>query len=254
MTQLNRYFTKMVDVVTARAGIVDKYIDDAVMALFGHSVKHEDDVPQALVRRPRHARRRRAVQSGAEEERTARHSRPVWDINYGPVTVGNIGCEQKMGFTVIGDQVNLASRAQGMCKVYRQPLIFTEMVYRKLNDMAQNDRGPAGMRKMAEALLPCRLIDIVMVKGKNKPVRLYTVGPQPDCQAEAGLDMHNTAMEQYLGQSFSGAAALFDQVQKLLPGDFVSDMMARALPQLRTAAAASRLGGRRGDEDEMSAA
>ena len=130
-------------------------------------------------------------------------SRPAWALNYGPVTVGNIGCEQKMGFTVIGDQVNLASRAQGMCKVYRQPLVFTEMVYRKLNDMARNDRVPAGMRKMAEALLPCRLIDFVMVKGKNKPVRLYTVGRNLTARQKQAWDMHNTAMEQYLGQSFS---------------------------------------------------
>ena len=73
--------------------------------------------------------------------------------------------------------------------------------------------------------MPCRLIDFVMVKGKNKAVRLYTTGRGLSGKQKQAWDMHNAAMEQYLSQSFTGAMAMFGQVQKLLPGDFVSGMM-----------------------------
>jgi class 3 adenylate cyclase len=215
----------MVDVVTGRNGIVDKYIDDAVMALFGHSVKREDDVPQALA-----AALDMLDTAGQFNREQKENGRPAFEtsmgISYGVVTVGNIGCEQKMGYTVIGDQVNLASRAQGMCKIYRQSIIFTEPAHGKLERMENDPRTPDAMKRVVRDMKPYRMIDKVAVKGKEKGVRLYTVGRNLTGKQKQAWDMHNSAMEQYLSQSFSGAAGLFDQVQKLLPGDFVSEMMA----------------------------
>jgi class 3 adenylate cyclase len=113
----------MVDAVVAQGGIVDKYIDDAVMAIFGAPVKHEDDEIRSV--RTAFAMIEAANEFNREQKKAGR---PEFEtsvgISYGVVTVGNIGCGKRMDYTVICDRVNLASRAQGMCRVYRQPLIF----------------------------------------------------------------------------------------------------------------------------------
>jgi class 3 adenylate cyclase len=234
VSQLNRYFRGMVDVVTARNGIVDKYIDDAVMALFGHSEKHEDDVPQSLFTS---LDMLDAAESFNREQKGNRHPEfpTSVGISYGNVTVGNIGCEQKMGYTVIGDEVNLASRAQGMCNEYHQPIIFTEGVHRKLTRYCEEEErreknGEAAVSTVrARDLMPCRLIDTVAVKGRSKGIRLYTIGRRLTGTQKQAWNIHNAAMDEYYNKNFANAAKLFGQVQGLLPGDYVSgDMIERS--------------------------
>ena len=147
---LNRYFNVMVDIIMAKGGIVDKYIGDAIMAFFGAPVKHEDDALQS-------------VMAGLEMEealagfnaRQKAAGKPEFQIgvgiNYGEVTVGNIGTEKKMDYTVIGDMVNLASRLEGLTKQYHQRLIISETLHEKVKDA-----------------VPCRLLDSVAVKGKER--------------------------------------------------------------------------------------
>jgi adenylate cyclase len=230
VTQLNRYFKVMVEVVTGWDGIVDKYIDDAVMALFGHSEKREDDVPHALFTALDMIDA--AARFNREQKKNGRPEFPTSiGISYGNVTVGNIGCEQKMGFTVIGDEVNLASRAQGMCKIYNQPVIFTEGVHRKLKRIERDQENAIkngeqlDTKALVRDLMPCRLIDKVAVKGRSKGVNLYTIGRRLTGKQKQAWSMYNAAMEQYLGKGFNNAMGLFNQVQKLLPGDSACGMM-----------------------------
>ncbi|MCX7029690.1 MAG: adenylate/guanylate cyclase domain-containing protein, partial [Spirochaetes bacterium] len=227
VSQLNRYFKAMVDVVTARKGIVDKYIDDAVMALFGHGERRRDDVLQSV-----HAGLDMIEAAERFNQEQKKHGRPEFPtsvgISYGVVTVGNIGCERKMGYTVIGDRVNLASRAQGMCKVYHQPIIFTGSVFLKLKEIERYQEKEKGgeAEEKAKDLMPCQMIDYVAVKGKRDAERIYTVNRNLAGTQKQAWSLHNAAMEEYYpNRNFSNAITLFSQVQKLLPGDRASATM-----------------------------
>ena len=159
VSSLNRYFDVMVDVIDARGGFVDKYIGDAIMAVFGAPVKHDNDALQAVTAGLEMVE----VLKTFNEDQT-RRGKPSFKIgigiNYGVVTVGNIGCDKKMNYTVIGDSVNLASRLEGQTKTYLQPILISESAWMKVRDH-----------------LPCRSIDKVAVKGKSiRHTHLY--GPK----------------------------------------------------------------------------
>ncbi|MGD0725140.1 MAG: adenylate/guanylate cyclase domain-containing protein [Spirochaetia bacterium] len=204
---LNRYFNVMVDIIMARKGIVDKYIGDAIMAFFGAPVKHDDDALQS-------------VKAGLEMDagladfnaRQKAAGKPQWQIgvgiNFGEVTVGNIGNEKKMDYTVIGDMVNLASRLEGLTKYYHQRIIISETLHDKVKDS-----------------VPCRLLDYVAVKGKKEHVRIYSAKLALGPKEREAWDLHNAAMEEYYGRRFGMAARKFEDVGRMLPNDFASKLL-----------------------------
>ena len=128
--QLNEYFTVMVEIVMKHNGTLDKYIGDAIMAVYGAplSAGIAEDAW-------------RAVQTAAEmrtqlkvlQQTWATQGRPVLrigiGINHGDVVVGNIGSPQRMEYTVIGDAVNVASRVEGLNKQCGTDILLTESVY-----------------------------------------------------------------------------------------------------------------------------
>ena len=97
-------------------------------------------------------------------------------LNYGVVTVGNIGTEKKKEYTVIGPMVDLAEHFEGLTKEYRCPLIVSESLYRKVKDE-----------------LPCRLLDSVAVSG-GTPIRIYTVRRALEPREKEAWGLHNTGM------------------------------------------------------------
>ncbi|MFP4552062.1 MAG: adenylate/guanylate cyclase domain-containing protein, partial [Spirochaetales bacterium] len=152
---LNHYFTLMVDAVMEHGGTVDKYIGDAIMAIYGAPVKHENDAAASV--------------ESAFDMLDSLHDFNTWQtkrglpgfkigvgINYGVVTVGNIGTEKKLDYTVIGDSVNVASRLEGLTKRYDAQLVISESVKRKLPESA-----------------PSRLLDRVRVKGRKQGLAVY---------------------------------------------------------------------------------
>ncbi|MBI9097608.1 MAG: adenylate/guanylate cyclase domain-containing protein, partial [Spirochaetaceae bacterium] len=201
---LNKYFEMMVDVITSHHGIVDKYIGDAIMAFFGAPVHSDDDALQSLY----------AGLDMIEKLKEfnlwqAKHGREKFHagigINYGVVTIGNIGSEKKMDYTVIGDMVNLASRMEGLTKLYRESLLISESMYRKVS-----------------TVVPCRMVDHVIVKGKTKSVKIYSASRKLIGPMKEAWDTHEKGVEYYYKREFNTALDFFQKTKTLLPDDHCS--------------------------------
>jgi len=207
VNSLNRYFSGQVDIIMNRNGIVDKYIGDAIMAFWGAPVKHTDDALQSILAALDMIE---AVKAFNENQRKI--GKPEFNIgvgiNYGTVTVGNIGSERKMDYTVIGDTVNLASRMEGLTKTYHADILISETLYRSITEMEHT------------AQLSFRLLDTVAVKGKTKGVKIYTAKQTLSPDEAKAWAIHNQGMDFYYHRDFEGAAKRFKAVLALLNGDF----------------------------------
>jgi class 3 adenylate cyclase/HAMP domain-containing protein len=211
---LNRYFSGQVDIIMNRNGIVDKYIGDAIMAFWGAPLRREDDALQSVL-------------SGLDmieavsrfNERQKAEDGPEFHIgigiNYGEVTVGNIGSERKMDYTVIGDMVNLASRMEGLTKTYGQEILISETLFAELQNCGEAVLRGAGL----SAPLPARLLDTVAVKGKTRGVKIYTVRRSLDETETLAWKNHNEGMELYYKRSFAEATEKFSRALELMNGD-----------------------------------
>ncbi len=204
VSALNRYFGRMADAVIRQGGIVDKYIGDALMAFFGapqpdersayHAVAAAFDMMSELEDFNRF-----------EEERGRRRIGAGIGLNFGSVTIGNIGSEKKMDYTVIGDMVNLASRLEGLTKYYRVPLLVSDTV-----------------RGLVAADFPFRLVDRVRVKGREGGLAVFTARPALAPAEEEAWAIHAEALALYYERRFAEAGTRFAEVARLLPGDPVA--------------------------------
>ena len=151
---INAYLERMGPVIRDHNGFIDKYIGDAIMALFANA----DDAVRAG------ARHARARSSGFNaDRRSGRPRTPIAfgvGINTGPLMLGTIGEQHRMDGTVISDAVNLAARVESLTKTYRIGLLISQHTYDGLADPKAYDIRP---------------IDVVVVKGKSKPVTLFEV-------------------------------------------------------------------------------
>lgn len=162
VTELNAYLEEMVAVITAHGGVVDKYIGDGIMAVFGAPKTRPDDAARAL------ATARALV--GALEAHNRRRSgdgRPPLKmgvgVHYGAVVAGNIGTIDHAQYTIIGDTVNLAARMEGATKDLGVPVL----VSRALKDAA----GAAGDDLVA--------LGNLAVRGRDEVVEVFGCGPAP---------------------------------------------------------------------------
>jgi len=207
VSSLNRYFTVMVDIIAERNGTIDKYIGDAIMAFFGAPARHKDDALNSVMAGIE--MNEALVDFNAHQRELGKPEFKIGvGINYGVVTVGNIGTEKKMDYTIIGDMVNLASRMEGLTKKYKQPLLISESLHQKVHEK-----------------VPCRLIDTVAVKGRATGVKIYSAKKELSEQENKAWTLHNTAMDHYYDRSFDQAIRYFQDVQKIFPDDFASQLM-----------------------------
>lgn len=153
---LNEYLTPMTDIIMANKGYVDKYIGDAIMAIWGAPVEDDQHALHAVHSAVSMMARLTELRKGWD----ARHLPPVdigIGINTGPMRVGNMGSEQRFNYTVMGDNVNQASRLEGLNKDYGTNILIAEATYLAVKDA-----------------FFCRIVDFAKPKGKTVPVKIYT--------------------------------------------------------------------------------
>jgi adenylate cyclase len=154
---LNEYFTEMVGIVMQEEGVVDKYIGDAIMAVFGAPVPKKED-PANAVRAAVRMRRALVELNGRLKARGLPSLHTGIGIHTGEVVAGNIGSEKRMEYTVIGDAVNLASRLETSTKELGVNVLISEDTYARTKDVIE-------VRPVRE----------ITVKGRKAPVMAYEV-------------------------------------------------------------------------------
>ncbi len=203
---LNRYFNIMVGVIKDHGGTIDKFIGDAILAIFGAPRSYPDNA-------------RRAVDAALEMIR----SLPSLDpgrlvlppggfkigvgIHEGVAVVGNIGSADKFDYTVIGDTVNLASRLEGLTKHYGREIIVSEAVRNKV----------AGGVFLREA-------DTVKVKGKDKPTAIFSVELEPDRYDAGFMDRYEKGLKLYKMGNWTTALEYFEGCLGQVPDDPITRM------------------------------
>ena len=205
---LNAYFTLMVDCLQREGGMLDKFIGDAVMAVFGLPMAAEDDADRAM-------RTGIAMLTSLESFNQERLQAGLAPIRIGiglhtdAVVSGNIGSPKRMNYTVIGDGVNLASRLESACKQYGARMLISEATRSRLR----------GTYRLREA-------DRVVVKGKTEPVVIHEV---LDFHSETSfpramevLNHYRDGLELYRSRRWSEARSCFERALALHPDDSLS--------------------------------
>jgi adenylate cyclase len=209
---LNTYLTEMTAIVLEQGGIIDKYIGDGIMAEFG--------APLPI---PHHADQ--AVRTALHMQRRLEELRPQWcqqglpelscrvGINTGTMVIGNIGSEQVFNYTVTGDAVNVAARLEGANKHYQTRVMISEFTYVYLTPN----------------LFRTRLLDIIRVKGRSQPVKVYEVYGEITDAIDADdlqyYQAYHEACVAYLERRFEVARAHFKAALALRPKDNAAQAM-----------------------------
>lgn len=212
VSMLNEYFSYMEDVITNRSGIIDKYVGDAIMAVFGLPTAGDNDVQNAVAAACDMQQvltllnRRRAEASGAAPIRIG------VGLATGTVIAGNIGSPKRMDFTVIGDAVNLASRVESITKQYGADILIDEQT-----------RGHLA----ADAKL--RRIDVVRVRGQSRPTSLFEVlehrADEWTPELQESIELYERGLAAYISGDWPEAQRRFQASLELRPGDKAASLM-----------------------------
>lgn len=196
---INEYLSRMQPFIAQYHGFIDKYIGDAIMALFPTSANDALDAAIGMLK---------SLHEYNEDRPKREQLRIGIGLHTGTIMLGTVGGENRMDSTVIGDAVNLSSRVEGLTKVYGVNLLITEHTLAKLH---------------APESYAMREIDRVAVKGKRKPVTVYEVFETDDYEMkvrkQASLEFFAQGLELYREQKYTEARAMFYEVLQINPDD-----------------------------------
>lgn len=203
---LNEYLGSLTDILTRNRGGLDKYIGDAIVAMFGAPVRLEDHAFRAVETAVAMQEKLAILRSGWQNQGDAwpeivHHMRMRIGLNTGPAVTGNMGSQLRMSYTMMGDTVNLAARLESGAKHYGVHILASDSTVR-----------------MAGTGFICRELDMLRVVGRSEPVTIHeVVGRSSDLGWDECLETFGRARSRYLAGDFREALDIFRQSEALEP-------------------------------------
>lgn len=202
---LNDYMTSMTNVIFQNKGMLDKYEGDAIMAVFGAPVEIPESPELAC-----NAALDMQKQLKMLVEYWKKIGRPALQtrigINSGDMVVGNMGSDTRFDYTVVGDAVNLASRLESANEVYNTHIMIGEQTYAKVQDK-----------------FITRPLDLLRVKGKKTPVRVYELIARKEDKLPTGysemIQEYHQGFKEYLQRNWNNAIQHFQKALHFVPDD-----------------------------------
>jgi len=156
---LNIHFSRMAEIILRHGGTLDKYIGDAIMTFWGAPVPTDDHPERAVLAAKEMLEALEDVNKTLRDRGFDLNLKIGIGLSTGAATIGNIGSEQKLNYTVVGDTVNLASRLESITKEYNSLIVLSEYTYERIKDR-----------------IDCSVLGNVKVKGREQPVTIYAPG------------------------------------------------------------------------------
>lgn len=194
---MNEFLSALTRVIHEHRGTIDKYMGDAIMAFWGAPVRDPDHAKHALMAGLSMIEKMYALQDDFENRGWPRLAIGV-GLNTGNMSVGNMGSKFRTAYTLIGDEVNLGSRLEGLTKEYSVGLIVGENTRDKLPEYV------------------FRELDLVRVKGKHKPVAIYeplAMLNEVSQEEFDELELYQEALDNYRNQNWTAAGLLFNELK-----------------------------------------
>lgn len=239
MVHLSEYFDHLTGIVRAERGTVDKYIGDSMMAFWGQPLPLDDGPYRAC---------RAALACVADltalNRQWAADGKPVMQTRFGlhtgSVTVGNMGSQDRINYSAVGDNVNIASRLEGLNRDYGTRVVISASTYGLVRDR-----------------FLCRPLDELRVKGRSEPVGIYELmaerGESLDSELEAFVARYRQAYQACAGRDFATALTLLDALLADRPGDGPSRVLKQRCAAQRGSLITGLAAGRRASDQDNDA-
>ena len=207
---LNEHFSRATAIIKQHGGTVNRFIGDAIMAIWGAPLADEKHALKACLA----ARDMQLDMHLLREDFSTRGLPPIFmrvGVHTGPAIVGNLGAADRFDYTAIGDSVNLAARLEGVNKFYGTEILVSNATVQLLG-----------------GVLPLRTIDRVIVKGKTEAVEIFT--PSDNLQLN---QLTAEALQAYRGRQWDASEALWNQIVALFPDDKISTIYLERIAGMR---------------------
>ncbi|MBW3002655.1 adenylate/guanylate cyclase domain-containing protein [Candidatus Woesearchaeota archaeon] len=200
---LNEYLTAMTDIVMKHEGVVDKYIGDAIMAFWGAPMKQPNHAEMACSTSVDMIKKLGELQKKWAAEKFPEIKIGI-GLNTGHAVIGNMGSYERFDYTAMGDTINLGSRLEGLTKVYGVNILASEST-----------------KKAAKGFV-FRKLDLVRVKGKNKPITIYELVCRAKEEHDADkIKAYETGLKLYLDKKWDKAIKEFEKAKDFAAKEFI---------------------------------